>query len=171
MPRHALVVMGAAGAGKSRIGAALATALGARFVEGDVHHPPANIAKMAAGTPLTDDDRQEWLDSLAGELRRARDTSQGAVLACSALKRRYRDILRDGDADVAFVHLATGGAVLRDRLAARRGHFMPASLVDSQLATLEPPSPDERALTVDATDDPARIVTAVLQWLRAEPAA
>lgn len=165
-PRHALVVMGAAGAGKSRIGSALAAALQLPFVEGDAFHPPENIALMAAGTPLTDADRHGWLLALAGELRQAKDAAQGVVLACSALRRRYRDLLRTGDDSVRFVFLATTADVLRDRLASRRGHYMPASLIDSQLEVLEPPQADERAWAYDASRDPDDIVRDVMHRLQ-----
>jgi gluconokinase len=166
--RHALVVMGAAGAGKTRIGTALADALHVSFVEGDHFHPPENIALMAAGVPLTDGHRQGWLLALAQELRNARDNGQGVVVACSALKRRYRDLLRDGDDTVRFVFLATEAEVLRARLAARTDHYMPASLVDSQLEALEPPGADERVWTFDAREAPESIVAAVLRHLSDE---
>jgi gluconokinase len=169
MMRHALVVMGAAGAGKTRIGAALATALGVPFVEGDAFHPPENVARMTAGVPLTDDDRQGWLLALAGELRTARASAQGVVVACSALKRRYRDVLRGGDDGVGFVFLSTDGDLLRARLAARPGHFMPPSLVESQLEALEPPQPDERAWTIDARTPPDAIVALIRRHLQEHP--
>ncbi len=164
--QHALVVMGAAGAGKSRIGSALAVALDVPFVEGDAFHPPENIARMAAGIPLDDQNRHGWLQALAAELQSARTASQGVVLACSALKRRYRDILRTGDDDVRFVFLTTDADVLRERLAARPGHFMPPSLIDSQLEALEPPHDDEHAWTFDARMLPDDIVAAVLRHLQ-----
>ena len=162
--------MGAAGAGKSRIGGALADALQVRFIEGDAFHPPENIALMAAGTPLTDADRHGWLQALACELHVARDASQGVVLACSALKQRYRDLLRLGDDSVRFIFLSTNAEVLRDRLAARSGHFMPPSLIDSQLEALEPPATHERAWTLDASDPPESIVAEVLQRLQQDGA-
>lgn len=158
--------MGAAGGGKSRIGAAIASVLAVPFVEGDAFHPPENIARMAAGTPLTDENRQGWLLALASELQAARAASQGVVLACSALKRRYRDILRRGDDAVQFVFLTTDADVLRARLASRPGHFMPPSLIDSQLDALEPPEHDEHALTFDAQLPPDEIVGAVLRHLQ-----
>jgi gluconokinase len=167
MTPPALVVMGAAGAGKSRIGQALADALGLSFLEGDAFHPPENIALMAAGTPLTDDDREGWLLALAHELRTARDAGRGVVLACSALKRRYRDLLRTGDDTVRFVFLSSTADVLRARLASRTGHFMPPSLIDSQLDALEPPHVDERAWTFDARTAPDAIVNAMLYNLHA----
>ena len=163
--------MGAAGAGKSRIGTALAAALQLPFIEGDAFHPPENIALMAAGTPLTDADRHGWLLALAGELRSARVASRGVVIACSALRRRYRDLLRAGDQSVRFIFLSTDADVLRERLAARRGHYMPASLIDSQLEALEPPGATERAWTFDARALPDDIVRDVLHRLQQDGAA
>jgi len=160
--RHSLVVMGTAGAGKTLVGRQLAAALGTPFIEGDDFHPAANIAKMASGTPLTDDDRRGWLQSLADELRAARAAGSGAVLSCSALRRRYRDVLRSGDGTVRFVFLAVTPTLLHDRVAARAGHFMPVSLIESQLATLEPPDADEDAWTMDADGTPDSIVAAIL---------
>src|SRR3954454_15309263 len=125
-PRR-FVVMGVSGAGKSLIGARFAAALGVEFVEGDADHPAANLAKMSAGTPLTDDDRQEWLVVIAARLAAARRAGSGLVVACSALKRAYRDLLRAGDSDVQFVYLDGCRDLLAERLAERRGHFMPAS--------------------------------------------
>jgi len=171
MTRHALIVMGAAGAGKSCIGSALAAALGATFVEGDAFHPPDNILRMSNGIPLNDEDRRGWLLALAQELRAARDASQSVVLSCSALKRRYRDILRSGDEGIGFVFLTAEADVLRARLASRPGHFMPPSLIDSQLDALEPPQADERAWTFDACRTPDEIVAALLRALQEPPEA
>src|ERR1700704_3375099 len=121
------VIMGVCGSGKSRIGAQLARTLGVAFVEGDELHPPKNVERMAAGSPLTDDDRRGWLAAIAVRLREARYAKQGLVVSCSALKRSYRDILRSGgDGDVHFVYLAGSRALLVERMAQRRGHFMPA---------------------------------------------
>jgi gluconokinase len=151
--------MGVAGSGKSLIGAQLARALDVAFVEGDDLHPPANVRRMAAGIPLTDADRQDWLTAIATRLREAKRARRGLVVSCSALKRSYRDLLRElGDADVQFVWLAGSPVVLAQRMATRRGHYMPASLLDSQLATLEPPSPDEHAWVCDITRAPHDIV-------------
>jgi len=165
--RQALVVMGPAGSGKSLIGSALAAALQEPFIEGDSFHPAANVALMAAGTPLTDDDRHGWLLALADQLRAARTEARGLVMSCSALRRRYRDLLRSGDDTTCFVFLSTNVGVLRERLLARTGHYMPASLLDSQLAALEPPGDDECALTIDAHQAPAVIVATVLERLPA----
>lgn len=161
-----IVVMGVSGVGKTTVGLRLAEALGARFVEGDKFHPAANIEKMSHGEALTDDDRKPWLERLAGELAADRDKGESVVLACSALKRRYRDILRAGHDDVDFVFLDADQAVIQKRLDARKGHFMPPSLLDSQFAALERPGADERAVRADATQPPEAIVASVLQTLR-----
>lgn len=146
-----VVVMGVSGCGKSTVGAALAARLGVPFVEGDTLHPPRNVALMAAGTPLTDADRAEWLATIATRIADARRAGSGLVVACSALKRAYRDRLRAADASLRFVHLHGDAALLRERLGARRGHYMPASLLQSQLDTLEPPQADEHAAVFDIT--------------------
>ena len=152
------VVMGVAGSGKSTIGAALARALGVDFVEGDAYHPPENVQRMAAGVPLTDADRAGWLRALAGRLREAREARTGLVVACSALKRSYRDVLRDGAPDVQFVFLRGTHPLIAARIAGRRGHFMPASLLDSQFATLEEPATDEGVWEYDAAEPPEALV-------------
>jgi gluconokinase len=158
------VIMGVCGSGKSLIGAALARELGVEFVEGDALHPPDNVKRMAAGVPLTDDDRQGWLAAIAARLRDARREGVGLVVSCSALKRKYRDVLRSaGDAEVRFVFLAGDRALVAERLANRRGHFMPPSLLDSQLTTLEEPSPDEGAWTCDIRQTPESIVAEVVR--------
>ena len=157
--------MGVSGAGKSLIGASLARALGLEFVEGDAYHPPENVARMSAGIPLTDDDRQVWLAALATRLAAAR-ADTGLVVSCSALKRRYRDVLRAGTADVQFVYLAGTRSLLEQRLAGRRGHFMPSSLLDSQLAILEPPAPDEEAWVCDISEAPDVIVARLVMLSR-----
>jgi gluconokinase len=153
------VIMGVCGAGKSLIGARLARELGVEFVEGDVLHPAENVKRMAAGIPLTDEDRHEWLLAIANRLREASRTGVGLVVSCSALKRRYRDLLRSaGDPDVRFVYLAGSRAVIEQRLAKRTGHFMPPALLESQLATLEEPLPEEQAWTCDIRETPDVIV-------------
>ena len=159
----AIVVMGVSGSGKTTIAERLAGRLGWRLLEGDRFHPPANVAKMAAGTPLTDDDRWPWLRAIADTMGQGGD----AVVACSALKRAYRDVLRAGQADVRFVHLRGGRSVIAARMAARHDHFMPPALLDSQLATLEEPAADERAIVVDVDGTPEAIVERVLEELRA----
>ncbi|WP_084545132.1 gluconokinase, GntK/IdnK-type [Derxia gummosa] len=162
-----LVVMGVAGCGKSSVGLALAEALGAVWLEGDAFHPPANIARMSAGIPLDDDDRAGWLAALADRLAAGRARGERMVLGCSALKRRYRDRLRLGDPDLVFVHLAGSRALIGERMAARPGHFMPPSLLDSQFAALEPPRGDEPHFTASVTAAPEAIRDAVLGWLAA----
>jgi gluconokinase len=139
-----VVVMGVSGCGKTTVAMALAERLGARFIEGDRLHPEANVAKMAAGIPLMDADRWPWLNAVAGALA----SDAPAVASCSALKRAYRDRLRVvSGTPLHFLHLAGDRAILARRMAERPGHYMPVSLLDSQLATLEPPGPDE-ALTL-----------------------
>jgi gluconokinase len=152
-------MMGVGGSGKSLIGAQLARELDIAFVEGDDLHPPGNVKRMAAGLPLTDADRHGWLMAIAARLREAKRASIGLVVSCSALKRSYRDLLRSvGDADVRFVYLAGTRPLLAERLAKRRGHFMPPSLLDSQLSILEEPSSDERAWVCDISEVPHAIV-------------
>ena len=153
------VIMGVSGAGKSLIGAQLARALDIAFVEGDDLHPPENVTRMAAGIALTDDDRHGWLMEIATRLRAAKRAGVGLVVSCSALKRSYRDLLRSaGDVDVRFVYLVGGRALLAERLANRRGHFIPPALLESQLAILEAPAPDERVWVCDIREAPDAIV-------------
>ena len=164
------VIMGVCGAGKSLIGAQLARELGVEFVEGDALHPPENVRRMAAGIPLTDEDRRGWLLAIAHRLRDARRAGVGLVASCSALKRTYRDLLRSaGDADVRFIYLAGTRELLAERLSARRGHFMPPSLLDSQLATLEEPTPDERAWRCDISNTPEAIVAELVTRATSSP--
>lgn len=151
-----IVVMGVSGSGKTTVGTALAEALGVEYAEGDDFHSPANVAKMAAGIPLDDADREPWLDALAAWL--AERSGRGGVVACSALKRVYRDRLRASAPHVFFLHLDVPPGELRRRVAARRGHFMPPGLLASQLATLEPLDPDEYGRTVDATRQPQEVI-------------
>jgi gluconokinase len=158
MNRSVYVVMGVTGCGKSTIGAALAERLGVDFVEGDAYHPVENVKRMASGIALTDEDRAGWLHALANRIRAARAADTGLVLACSALKRSYRDILRSAAPELQFVFLDAPRSLLEERLAARRGHFMPASLLDSQLAALEKPASDEHAWTCDIASRPQEIV-------------
>lgn len=142
-----VVVMGVSGSGKSTVGAALAERLGTGFTDADALHPPANVALMQAGTPLTDDDRRPWLDAVGAEL--AAHTATGLVVACSALRRVYRDRLRGHAPRTVFLHLAGDAAVLAGRMEHRHGHFMPPALLESQLATLEPLDDDEAGATLD----------------------
>ncbi|HEX6627875.1 MAG TPA: gluconokinase [Gemmatimonadaceae bacterium] len=154
--------MGVAGAGKTVIGSRLAAALGAEFVEGDSYHPPANIGKMAAGVPLNDEDRQGWLHAIGGRIRRANDTGEIVVVSCSALKRSYRDIIRSDAGRVRFIFLRGERELISSRMRGRKGHFMPPSLLDSQLSTLEEPSPDEDVWVVDINESPDEIVATLL---------
>lgn len=157
-----LVVMGVSGSGKSTVGARLAQRLGWDFAEGDDLHPAANVAKMAAGQPLTDADREPWLAAIAAWIDAELQAGRRGVITCSALKRHYRDRLRR--ADVRFVYLRVARAELERRLTRRPQHFMPASLLDSQLAALEPPAADEAAMTVEASD-PDRAVDIIVAAL------
>jgi carbohydrate kinase (thermoresistant glucokinase family) len=150
--------MGVSGCGKSTVGAALAEALGLRFIEGDAFHPPHNVAKMSAGTPLDDHDRAEWLQVLAAQIRDAREQDAGLVLSCSALKRRYRDLLRQADPTLRFAHLEGSRGLIAERMARRAGHFMPPSLLDSQLRDLEPLQDDEAGLRLDISLPPQALV-------------
>jgi gluconokinase len=149
MNRNLYVVMGITGSGKSTVGAMLAHALGIDFVEGDDYHPPENVRRMAAGIPLTDADRADWLRALAARLREARESGAGLVVTCSALKRSYRDVLRTAAPEVQFVYLSGLRPLIAERVAERRGHFMPPSLLVSQLATLEYPVSHEPAWACD----------------------
>ena len=153
------VIMGVSGAGKTLIGTQLARALAVAFVDGDDLHSPDNVRRMAAGIPLTDEDRHDWLLAIAARLREAKRAGVGLVVACSALKRSYRDLLRTaGATDVQLVHLAGSRALLAERMAQRPGHYMPPALLDSQLAILEEPGPDERAWVCDIAQTPDAIV-------------
>lgn len=160
-PRFVLV-MGVSGCGKSTVAAGLADALGGTFIEGDSLHPSANIEAMRAGRPLDDAMRQPWLTAVA---KAAESSWQGdgrpVVIACSALKRRYRDLLRKHLPGLVPVHLHGSPDLLLQRMEDRKGHFMPAKLLDSQIRDLEPPGPDEGAITVDIAEHPEDIISAV----------
>lgn len=158
------VIMGVAGSGKTLIGAMLGRALDIMFVDGDDLHPEENVKRMAAGIPLTDEDRHGWLLAIAARLQVAKRAGIGLVVACSALKRRYRDLLRTkGDAGTRFVFLQGNEPLLAERLAQRRGHFMPPAMLASQLTTLEAPSPDEGAWVVDIRQTPEAIVAELVR--------
>ncbi|NUU07440.1 gluconokinase [Leifsonia sp. C5G2] len=165
MRRPQVVVMGVSGSGKSTVGEQVAELLGVPFVDGDALHPAANVAKMASGVPLTDDDRIPWLRAVGRAL--AETSPEGAVVACSALKRSYRDLIRSEAPDALFAELDGGRALLADRMAARPGHFMPVSLLDSQLATLEPLRPEEHGLRLDVSRPPAELADAIAAAVRA----
>ncbi|MET8842659.1 gluconokinase [Streptomyces rubiginosohelvolus] len=161
---HVVVVMGVAGTGKTTIGPLLAAELGVPYAEGDDFHPPANIAKMSAGTPLDDDDRWPWLDAI-GEWAHGR-AGLGGVVSSSALKRVYRDRLRDGAPDALFLHLTGDRALIEERMADRKGHFMPTALLDSQFATLQPLQADEAGVSVDVSGTPEEITQRAAAALR-----
>ncbi|MFN6956109.1 MAG: gluconokinase [Acetobacteraceae bacterium] len=161
-----IVVMGVSGAGKSTVGALLAERLGWPFEDGDSFHPPANVEKMRAGTPLTDEDRWPWLAAIAQRIAAARAGGRGVVIACSALRRAYRDVLRAGHADIRFLHLTGEPALIMARQAARQGHYMPASLVASQFATLEPPDTEADVIDLDVDPEPPAIVQKAIAALR-----
>jgi gluconokinase len=153
-----IVVMGVAGSGKSTVGRLLAARLGAAFVDGDDLHPASNVEKMRRGEPLNDADRAPWLDEVGRTLARG----ERVVVACSALKRVYRDRIRAArGGEVTFVHLSGDKALVAERMAARKGHFMPLSQLDNQYATLEPLRPDEAGLTVQVMGTPAEIAADV----------
>ena len=157
--------MGVCGAGKTEIGHRLADALGWNFRDADDFHPAANVVKMRSGVPLTDADRWPWLDALAVVLRDAVDGHGDVVLACSALARRYRDRLGLPHPLIRLVHLDDPSGVVKKRVEQRAGHFMPATLLDSQLAVLEKPAPDERPIVVDVAAEPDALVRAILSRL------
>jgi gluconokinase len=159
------VMMGVSGSGKTTIARGVAKSLGWRLLEGDVFHPASNVAKMHAGTPLTDEDRWPWLRAIAYEIDAMRARGEQGVVACSALKRSYRDILIGDRTDVVLVYLQGSKALIAERMAARKGHFMPATLLDSQFATLEEPGPDEHPIVVSIGPSPETIVDAVVDRL------
>ena len=156
-----LVVMGVSGSGKTTVARGLAERLGWRFQEGDALHPPANVAKMSAGTPLADEDRWPWLAAIAAVIDGWRAEGVSGIVTCSALKRAYRAVLIGDRADVRLVYLAGDKALIAGRMAARKGHFMPAALLDSQFAALEVPGAEERPITVDIGPAPEVLVDAL----------
>lgn len=167
----ALVVMGVSGCGKSSVGAAVAELAGARLIEGDSFHPAGNIAKMSAGIPLDDDDRAGWLARLGEEMARTLKEGAVPVLTCSALKLKYRDALRAAVPGLGFVFLDLTREMAARRVAERPGHFMPASLIDSQFAALERPSGEALTLTLDATLPLSEMAPRVVEWWRTSAAA
>lgn len=161
-----VVIMGVSGCGKSSVGALLGQRLGVPYIDGDDLHPPANVAKMRSGTPLTDEDRAPWLDRIARVLAE----SAPVIIGCSDLKRAYRDRIRAGaGGPVSIIHLSGSRELIAGRMAARQGHYMPLSLLDSQLATLEPPGPDEATtVSIDRSlDDIVAQISHVLKGARA----
>ena len=169
-PLCALIVMGVSGSGKSTVGEALAKRLGWLYEDGDKFHPASNVAKMSAGQPLTDEDRWPWLRAIAGEIDRLSAAGVHAVIACSALRRVYRDILVHGRNDVRIVYLDGTQALIAERLRRRKGHFMPPELLTSQFKTLEPPDRDEHSVTASIDAPVEAIVDDILRQLDLRPA-
>lgn len=153
-----IVVMGVSGVGKTTVAMLLAERLGLPYAEADDFHPAANIAKMSAGIPLNDQDRDPWLRGIGAWLRDRGQAGTGGVVTCSALKRRYRDLLREYCSEAFFLHLSGGHELVEDRMSHRVGHFMPTSLLDSQYATLEPLLADERGTVLDVGATPEELV-------------
>lgn len=164
-----ILLMGVSGSGKTAVGRRLAARLGVAFLDADDLHPAANVAKMRAGTPLTDADRGPWLEAVAAEMAAAGAAHRGIVVACSALKRTYRDRLRAAAPALRLIHLTGPSDMIRLRLAGRTGHFMPPSLLDSQLAALESPTADERPLVVDIGTPPDELAATIVARLSPPP--
>ena len=165
-----VVVMGVSGSGKTTVAKLLAERAGWQFQEGDTLHPPANVEKMSAGIPLTNSDRLPWLRKIAETIDAWRAHGESGVVTCSALKRSYRDIIVGDRPDVRLVYLKGSHDLIRQRMAARHGHFMPSTLLDSQFATLEEPSPDENAITVHIEGSPEKIAREIADRLGVVPA-
>lgn len=163
-----LLIMGVSGSGKTTVGKLLAERLGWQYQEGDALHPPENVAKMSGGTPLTDADRIPWLNRIAGRIDEWRSRGESGVITCSALKRAYRDIVIGSRPDVGLVHLKGSRELIGRRMVARKGHFMPSALLETQFATLEEPSPEERPITVDIGGTPSEIVAEIVRRLQPE---
>lgn len=160
-----VIVMGVSGSGKTTLATSLADRLGWQFLEGDELHPAANVAKMSRGEPLSDADRRPWLDAIGAWLDERRAEGVHAVLTCSALRRSYRDLLRDGRPGLVFCHVTAPAALIAVRLQHRRGHYMPASLLPSQLVALEPLAADEPGVTVPAEGSPDDVLAEALRGL------
>ncbi|MBX4929992.1 gluconokinase [Rhizobium binae] len=163
---HAIIVMGVSGCGKSSVGEKLAAALHLAFIEGDALHPAANVEKMSKGIPLTDEDRMPWLDRIGEDIKASLEKGEGIIVSCSALKRTYRDRLRAAaGGNLFFVYLEGSKALLTKRMGERKGHFMPVSLLESQLATLEVPTGEPGVVTVDIDDTIDGIAATALKGL------
>ena len=165
-----IVVMGVAGSGKTTVATRLAARLACEVADADDFHPPANVAKMAAGIPLQDDDRWPWLEAIAAWIRARAGARRTAVVTCSALKRAYRDVLRAASPTLVFVHLRGPPELIAERMRNRRGHFMPPALLTSQIATLQPLGPDEPGLTVDVARTPDDLADQIVEALGLAPA-
>jgi gluconokinase len=163
----AIIVMGVSGSGKSSVGQALATRLGLAYIEGDSLHPASNVEKMSKGIPLTDEDRMPWLDLIGERLHAKLAGGEGVVVTCSSLKRSYRDRLRSAAPHLYFVYLEGSKALLTKRMGERKGHFMPTSLLESQLQTLEVPTGERGVVTVDIDNTVHGIVDAAVDGLAA----
>ncbi|MDF3045237.1 MAG: gluconate kinase [Ornithinibacter sp.] len=164
-----VVVMGVSGCGKSTVAKGLSESLGWEFVEGDDFHPDTNVAKMRSGTPLTDEDRWPWLESIGEWISGKERAGESAVVTCSALRRAYRDLLREGRPHVRFLHVTAEPDILFDRLRERSGHYMPSSLLASQLATLEPLADDEPGVTISNEGSAAQVLDRALVALARRP--
>lgn len=165
MTRH-VVVMGVSGCGKSTVAAGISERMGLPLAEADLFHPPANIEKMSRAIPLTDEDRYPWLHELAAWMTAQAAEGHSSVMACSALRREYRDILRDGPPSVDFIHLAGPIELIAERLGQREGHFMRPELLQSQFDTLEALEPDEGGVVLDLNRTPEELIAASVEWLR-----
>lgn len=168
-PTRHIVVMGVSGSGKTTVARGISTLTGLAFAEADEFHSELNVARMRSGVPLDDAGRWPWLRELAGWMAARSAEGVSTVLACSALKRSYRDVLRQGVPAVDFVHLDGSAEVIRERMSRRAGHYMPASLLDSQFVALEPPQPDESGLVLDVSGPPEELVSAAVSHLNLAP--
>jgi gluconokinase len=168
-PVSVLMVMGVSGSGKSTIGSLLARQLHWEYEDGDWFHPPSNVEKMHSGVPLTDEDRSPWLKAIAAWIDEVRAAGRHGVVACSALKKRYRQVLMEGRPDVVLVYLKGDQELIARRIATRHEHFMPAALLKSQFDALEEPTPDERPIVVSVAPAPREIVSAIIDALHAGP--
>lgn len=164
-PVRYIIVMGVSGCGKSTVAALLAERLGWAFVEGDALHPRANVEKMSQGVPLTDEDRLPWLQEIAQTVQSWRAAGQPGVVACSALRRRYREVIAGAAADVRFAYLQGDFQLIKQRLATRQGHYMPVSLLESQFSALEVPASDEPAMILDVRGEAEGLVAEIIRML------